>query len=378
MSGGRGVIFHAGGGTGGHIYPMVAVAESVDAIVPEPPRHVFLCSDRRVDARILDEIGRERGVVPARAFGLHPKRLLPFLLGWSAAAGAARRFIDESRDQGPCHLLTTGGFVAPPCTSAARALGVADTLLNLDAVPGKASRLLARRAGACFSALDANEPAWTHVGPVVRRAARVPEEASVCRQTLRLDPTTPTLFVMGGSLGAATINSMMSALTDAHPDCLRGWQVLHLVGDDAQVADQQSAYDRVGASARCVASLEQPGLAWGAATLALCRSGAGTVAEAWMNRVPCLFMPYPYHRDEHQRANAQPLADIGGCLIERDLKTPDANLEHAGARLRALLAEPDRIDGMRARLHDLPDLDGARTVAEAIVGAMGVGIRLGG
>ncbi len=110
------------------------------------------------------------------------------------------------------------------------------------------------------------------------------------------------------------------------------------------------------------------GLAWRAADLALSRCGAGAVAEAWANRVPALFLPYPYHRDEHQRWNAQPLVDIGGALLERDRIDPALNAKAAGATLAALLRDPPRLRAMAAALERLGPADGADRAARRILG----------
>jgi UDP-N-acetylglucosamine--N-acetylmuramyl-(pentapeptide) pyrophosphoryl-undecaprenol N-acetylglucosamine transferase len=111
---------------------------------------------------------------------------------------------------------------------------------------------------------------------------------------------------------------------------------------------------------------DRMGDAWGSASLAVSRAGANSVAEVGANAVPTLFLPYPHHRDMHQLRNAQPLADFGGAVIETDHVDVARNLEHAGARLRALMADSIRRDSMRAALRQHRPPDAAMLIAELL------------
>jgi UDP-N-acetylglucosamine--N-acetylmuramyl-(pentapeptide) pyrophosphoryl-undecaprenol N-acetylglucosamine transferase len=113
------------------------------------------------------------------------------------------------------------------------------------------------------------------------------------------------------------------------------------------------------------------GAAWGAANLVVGRSGAGAVAEVWANKVPALFLPYPYHRDQHQKVNAGPIVKVGGAVIVDDLVNAEENLSHAGETLAGLLTDRSRLEIMRKALESLGSADGARRVAEGLVGITG-------
>ncbi|MEZ6317347.1 MAG: UDP-N-acetylglucosamine--N-acetylmuramyl-(pentapeptide) pyrophosphoryl-undecaprenol N-acetylglucosamine transferase [Phycisphaerales bacterium] len=209
--------------------------------------------------------------------------------------------------------------------------------------------------------------AWELVGPIVRRAALPPADAGACRSRLGLDPDRPTLFVSGGSQGARSINTLMSAL--ARTNALAGWQVVHQTGRDAD-PELASAYAAVGVRASVVEFIDEVGLAWGAADLALGRAGAGTVAEAWATRTPTVFLPYPYHADEHQRRNAEPLASAGGALVLTDRIDAAANLADHAPVLADLLASADRRARMRTALEALGPADGADRVAERLLASL--------
>lgn len=347
----------AGGGTGGHIYPALAILEHLHA------PHTLLVSSRAIDARILATAGEPFVALPAQPVGLRPRALLRFLRGWAPSVRTVRRLIREARAQGESpHLVAMGGFVAAPAVQAARAEQVPVTLVNLDAVPGKANRWIARRASAIVSSAATPGFDWPRVPPIVRAAARAADPPAVCRARLGLDANVHTLLVTGGSQGARSINALLIELARRRPDALGGWQILHQAGhgDDALV---RAAYADAGARALVVSFIERMADAWGAADLALCRSGANTVAEAWANAVPCLFLPYPFHRDEHQRLNAAPLVEAGAAVLATDRIDAGANLADAGETLATLLTDADARARMKSALVALGPADGAARVA---------------
>lgn len=373
----RAIVF-AGGGTGGHIFPSLALLESLAAL--GPVRAVFLCSDRAVDASVLGPTGHEFHALPARPFGLRPVTLCKFMWRWGQALAQARAVLrDQLRLGGTVHLVATGGFVAAPAVRAAIVERVPVTLINVDAVPGKASRLIARRAARAFTTFPvaggggAPAPGWTVVPPIVRRAATARTSPAECRLGLGLSPDAPTLMVTGGSLGAASLNALMLELARERPELLRGRQVLHQAGAarrDQHAPDQvpalRAAYAAAGARAVVEPFTADMGLWWGAADVALSRAGAGAVAEAWANRVPTAFLPYPYHKDQHQRFNAAALVDAGAALLLDDLIDPRANLHRHGPALARLLNDPSARADMLAALSRLGPADGADRVARAL------------
>ena len=173
-------------------------------------------------------------------------------------------------------------------------------------------------------------------------------------------------LVTGASQGSRTVNRFMAALVAADPGLFEGWQALHLCGEDEE-ASMRGAYAAAGIRAAVMPFIHRMGPAWGAADLAVSRAGASSVAEAWANAVPALFLPYPYHRDRHQFRNATPLAVLGGAVIEEDRLDPAANLRGAGAALRLLMQDHARRAEMRRRLLARPPQDSAATVARLLL-----------
>ena len=358
-----------GGGSGGHVLPVLAVAEALG----EEARCIAACSDRPVDAAILNDWGMPFEPLPARAPGLGPRAAARFGRGWWIATRRGRRVLKEHRID---VVLATGGFVCPPVAWEARRAGIPIVALALDAVPGRAIRFVGRLATTRLAAMAMPNPprGWSQVprtGVPVRSAALAPADPAECRRRLGLDPDRLTLLVTGASQGAATIDALATAVAGRSDRPLEGWQAVHLTGGGDPAAAIE-AWSRSGVPAAVRPRLAEMGLAWGAVDLALSRAGAGSVAEAAANRVPSIFLPYPWHADAHQAVNAEPLVAAGGAIVRTDHIDTGRNLADAGRELVALAGSPDRRAAMRAALSRLPEGHAAaRSVAMAMLAAVG-------
>jgi UDP-N-acetylglucosamine--N-acetylmuramyl-(pentapeptide) pyrophosphoryl-undecaprenol N-acetylglucosamine transferase len=359
-----GLVVLAGGGTGGHIYPNVAIAQRLLAIEPGL-RIAFVISDRVVDQRVregIDLAGASWVVSQAAPLRRSVRGLAGFVLGSSSATVAARR---RFRAERPLAVIATGGFVSGPEIRAARSLGVPAALVSLDATPGRAIRRLAPAVDRVFSAYETEALAGAEViGFPLRREAVPDLEAPEARRRLGLEAERPTLVITAGSQGATSLNLGMarSLETTGLAALLRGWQVLHLTGGK-DVAALERAYAASGLAVRLVDYLDGMGLAWRAATLAIARPGASSVAEAWANAVPSVFLPYPYHADEHQKHNARPMVEAGGAVLIRDLIDPSQNASVLYESICSVLGERDRLAAMRDALRARERVDGAERVA---------------
>lgn len=364
----RAYVF-AGGGTGGHIFPALAIAERVRALDADA-RCVFVCSERKLDAEILGKEGVEFCAVPAQPLGLRPRALWRFAMGWGPAVREGRELIRALAASGAkVKVVAMGGFVAAPIVQAARAERTPVLMVNMDAVPGKANRWIARKADRIVTSAPvpgSEAGGWERVPPIVRAKALTGKSRDECRAALGLKAGVKTLMVTGGSQGARSVNTLVTHVAGRHPDAMRGWQVVHQTGagEDAAVRE---AYEAAGVHAVVRPFFDGMGLAWGSADLAVSRAGAGSVAEAWANGVPTLFLPYPYHKDEHQKFNAAPLVEAGAAVIEKDLITPEANAPGAGARLIELMSDDSRRGAMAAALKALGPADGAERIARLLV-----------
>lgn len=358
------LVLLAGGGTGGHIYPNVAVAERLEARGFQGAVH-FLISDRPGDARIVEQLGYPATAVEVQPLpaATRPWKLPGFLRAWRNSIGSARRLLIEA-DIGA--VVATGGFVSGPAVVAAHRAGIPISLVNLDAIPGTANRYLARFADVVFSAYPtARLPTAHEIGLPLRRAATALVSPGHARRQLGLDPDLSTLLVTGATHGGwSMIQAVRRLVTDpAVQTSLRGWQVLHQCGahDPAQL---QADYDASGISATVLPYIENMGTAWAAADLALARAGAGTVAEAWANTVPTIFLPNPHHPHQRLGLNTRPLVDAGGALTVDDQLDSALNAAHLGEVLAGLAQDARQRAAMREALVRTKPTEGSQALAD--------------
>lgn len=391
----RCTFIFAGGGTGGHLYPGLAIAAELRALAAAAgdegsARCLFVCSDRALDARILKAAEVEYEPSPAKPIIMRPLGLARFVASWGRSIRHAREIIARERSAGQkVVVVAMGGFVAAPVVQAARVERVPMLMVNLDAIPGKANRWIAKRAmrpgvgAGCVTAAPVTgglARAWEAIPPIVRREMLAARDKSQCRIRLGLDPARPVLMVTGGSQGARSVNEFVQEFARSaegnHALQAGRWQILHQTGSEADAAAEE-AYRATGIDAVVRPFTTDMGDWWGAADLAIARSGAGNVAEVWATRTPTLFLPYPFHRDEHQRHNAREVVQAGGALLVRDFIESARNVREHGSLLAALLADPERLAAMRGKLAALGPADGASRVARKLwqVGQAGRGLQ---
>lgn len=355
----------AGGGSGGHISPGLAIAERLRELAPQT-RAIFLCSTRSIDAEMLREADESFVPLPATAPGLRPGPALRFLLNYRASR---QQMVETLRAEHVDHVVALGGFVAAPVVAAAKACGIPVTLINLDAPPGKANRWIARSCDAVWSAVELPmlpRFASAVVGVPIRRRTLAPDSPEACRAMLGLAPEKPTLLVTGASQGAVSINAVMRSILSREPSLLRNWQVHHIAGRE-RLEPIRDIYRRVGVPAVVEAFRHDMGPAWGAATLVISRAGANSVAEILANAVPAIFLPYPHHRDQHQRRNAEPLEQLGGAIVLEDAVNPEQNASRLLPVLRKLLPDRSRLETMHVALKAHAPGDAAGEIAQRLL-----------
>ncbi|MDK3256003.1 undecaprenyldiphospho-muramoylpentapeptide beta-N-acetylglucosaminyltransferase [Blastococcus capsensis] len=330
----------AGGGTGGHIEPMLALADALRRRGGEL-RITCLGTARGMETRLVPARGYDLRLIPPVPL---PRKPTPDLL---RVPGRVRRSVAETRAL--LHELTAdvvvgfGGYVALPAYLAARRAGIPIVVHEQNALPGLANRIGARIAArVAVTAPGTPLHRGEHVGMPLRRAIssldRTARRAEA-RAEFGLDADRPTLLVFGGSQGAATLNRAAVGAADALTAA--GVQVLHARGpkntDVTVPARPQGSAPYV-----VVDYLERMDLGYAAADLALCRSGAVTVAELSAVGLPAAFVPLPIGNGE-QRRNAQPVLDAGGGLLVEDAELDPGWIT---AQLLPLLTDPAALAGL--------------------------------
>ena len=354
-------VLLAGGGTAGHVNPLLAVADEIRARYPEATITV-LGTREGLEADLVPERGHALRFVPRVPLPRRPSvewfRLPGKLRAAVRAAGAA---IDES---GARVVVGFGGYVATPAYLAARRRGVPVVIHEQNARPGLANRLGARWAkavavtfpstalpGAEVTGLPLRREISTLIADQATDAAGTRTDAA---RALGLRPDLPTLLVTGGSLGAQRLNETMTALVEEVTAA--GIQVLHLTGRGkaeavgAAVSGLGPDRSRLYQAREYLSDMQ---LAYAVADLVVCRSGAGTVCELAALGLPAVYVPLPIGNGE-QRLNAAPLVEVGGGLIVVDDEFTPAWVRSV---VLPLLADPTALATMSsaARSVGVPD-----------------------
>lgn len=366
-----GTVLIAGGGTGGHVVPSLALAEALRDAAPDLGVE-FLGTAR----------GLEATLVPAAGWKLHVVDAVPLARKLSAETlriplvllRAARHARDLLRARNAVAAVVFGGYVSVPLALGARWAGVPLVVHEQNAVPGVANRLAGRWAkvvaltheGAGFGAgrrVVTGNPVRPGLDPDAIANGR-----AQAQQLFDLDPERATLLVFGGSQGARTINTatVESAPLWSKPGTV---QILHAAGT-RNAQDVTAAWDTVLAAGgtlpqvRCLPFIERMDLAYAAADVVVSRSGASTLAELTVAGIPSVLVPYPHATADHQTANAQALAEAGGAVV-----VPDGELsaQRLVAEAEPLLTDPVRRDAMAAAARKAGHPDAAQRLAAVVI-----------
>lgn len=349
----------AGGGTGGHVTPALALAERIAARGDEV---MLLGTERGLERRLVPEAGFELLTLPGRQLtgkGLATQlAAAPALLAACASAWRTlgRRRIDL--------VITVGGYASVPAVVAAAARRLPIAVVEPNAIPGRANRVAARLAARLFVQFEEAAESLGGTGGAGRvRTAGIPLRAALVAAFAaappRRIPTPPwRLLVFGGSQGARQLND---AMLEAIP-LLAGLplEIFHQTGeaDRDRVA---TAYAGSGVRAEVAAFEPEMPRRYRWADVALCRAGALTVAELCLAALPSVLVPYPHAADDHQRANARALARAGAARV---LDPATLSGTQVAGVLRELFAAPGEIGGMSTAAGKRAQPDAAERIVE--------------
>jgi UDP-N-acetylglucosamine--N-acetylmuramyl-(pentapeptide) pyrophosphoryl-undecaprenol N-acetylglucosamine transferase len=349
----------AGGGTGGHLFPGIAVARALAARGPVNAA-LFVGTERGLEKRLVPQAGFPLRLIRAGALkGMGPGRAALTLLGMPGAILASGRIL---RDWRPDAVLGVGGYASGPVMVAAAALRLPRAILEPNAIPGITNRILGKLVREIYVAwedtADRLPEGKTIVtgNPVRREIAAVPEIA---------EEGPFTLLVFGGSQGARRINeTVIGALEEVGLEA-RGWRFEHQTGPE-DLDRVRAAYAACGLQAETRAFFDDMPERYRRADLVVCRAGATTIAELCSAGRGAILIPYPFAADDHQTANARlleragaarliPQAELAPGTLARTLiklATPRDTVRQMGRRARSL-ARPGAADVILDRLERL-------------------------
>jgi UDP-N-acetylglucosamine--N-acetylmuramyl-(pentapeptide) pyrophosphoryl-undecaprenol N-acetylglucosamine transferase len=354
-------IVIAGGGTGGHLFPALAVGE----VLRERGHEVVIfISEKEIDTLATKDRGEFR-FVKIPGIGM-PKLFSPAIFGFlrrfNQGLAPCRAFYKEFK---PDAVLGMGGFTSTAPILAGRLRKIPTFVHESNAIPGKANRLNAKMVDVvllgfaeCASYFPKSHCEVT--GTPIRKtlAGRLSREQALARFGLHIGKK--TLLVMGGSQGAHGVNK---AVLDALPELRQaGMQIIHLTGrQDEQ--DVLAAYHRENFPAYVAAFHHRMEEAYSAADCAIARSGAASLAELSQFAIPSILIPYPHAAENHQALNAEIFDRAGAAAVLNEAATTGGILAE---KVRWLIEDPARMQQMSERFQQLAPRNAAERVADVI------------
>ncbi len=349
----------AGGGTGGHLYPGVALAEEVTTR-QKGNEVLFVGTERGLEARVVPQLGYPLELItvkPLKGKGLGG--VIQGLLALPQAVAHSRKIL---RTFAPDVAVGVGGYASGPVLLAAWLTGTPAVVLEQNTIPGFTNRVLGKLVDQVFVAFDSSSRFFPRkkvvaLGNPIRRGLLDNFLAS------RQSSDRFTLLVLGGSQGAHALNVKMSEAAPLLAALGPSLRIVHQTGekDREMVAE---AYRKAGVDADVRAFIEDMSPAYLGADLVVCRAGATTIAELGVTKRAAIFVPYPFAADNHQEANAQELVQLGAGIMLRESELDAAKL---AGEIRTLFEDRPRLAQMERAAGRAGRPEAGREIVDACV-----------
>lgn len=358
------------GGTGGHIYPALALSEWMGEYSSGVEMGFVVTRSERTRRMMSNYTGKVR-YIGARPM---PARISPAMLlfACSLLGGLVTGMAYLARER-PDVVLGMGGYGSAPLVLAARLLGFPTVIHEQNIVPGRANAFLARwvdRVALSFPSIPGRldrKKAVVTGNPVRRKVGAMSAEEARARLGLREDRF--TVLLMGGSRGARFLNECGPAAASMLPP--ERFQWVHIAGEE-DYGRVGRRYGEIGVPHYCTPFTGEIEIPYAASDMAVCRAGATTIAELATCGLPALFIPYPHAVGSHQSLNAGYLAERGAALVlEQDAARPDM----VASIISGLEAGRDKLAGMGRSLKGIFEGDASRKLAEVVLSLAKKGIR---
>jgi UDP-N-acetylglucosamine--N-acetylmuramyl-(pentapeptide) pyrophosphoryl-undecaprenol N-acetylglucosamine transferase len=349
----------AGGGTGGHLFPGIAVAEEFLALNPAN-EVLFVGTNHGIEARLLPKLGYQLALISAsgvKGLGTFKKIMSVGRLLYGYAQ--SRKILKEFR---PDLVLGVGGYASAPLVLAARGMGIKRFIHEQNAAPGLANKLLGHFVDGVFISMQESASFFPKA---ITQMTGNPIRKEILwgfQERVRSVGDAFSVLVFGGSAGAHRINT---ALLEALPfltEVKSRLRITHQTGekDLVQVRD---TYRALGFQAVVSSFIDNMSAAYGSADLVVCRAGATTIAEVTACGKGCIFIPFPYAADDHQRKNAESLLtrNAGFMILEEDLAG-----ETLAREILELMEHPEKLAEVEKNARGLAQLDAAQAIVSAM------------
>jgi len=344
----------AGGGTGGHLFPALAVADELRRRHPRL-EITFVGARRGIERKLVPQAGYALRLL--RLSGMKGRGLVARLSAGAAAGWAVLRCAIWTIASRPALVIGVGGYASGPAVLAARMLRVRTMVLEQNHFPGATNRWLAPRVDAVCVPSEAARTRLGGIGVVTGNPVRAAFRAIG-------DPPgreTPAVLIFGGSRGARSINRAAIAAAGALAACKQPPSLVLQTGDEDVAAVREAFRDYPGGAVEVRAFLDDMPKRLAAADFAVCRAGATTLAELAAAGRPAILIPYPHAADDHQRHNAESVAEAGGAVVIVDA---ELNGERMAEAIDGLASDPERRKRMGEAARSLARLDATERIAD--------------
>lgn len=344
-------VILAGGGTGGHVIPALAIAHQLKQ--DYGAEVMFIGTARGIENRLVPAAGFALRLVQVGAL-----KNVSLVTRLKTALDLPRAVFESSRmlaEFGAEVVIGVGGYASGPAMLAAAIKGLPTIAFEPNAVPGFANRVVAPMVSAAAVHFEQTRRYFTRcqvTGVPVRRAFfDIPSR--------RPDKSKPSLLVFGGSQGAHAINEAMASALPLLRQKISNLHIVHQTGE-RDYNDTFAAYQREGVGAEVQRFIDDMPAAFAQADLVICRSGASTVAEITAAGKPAVFIPFPRAADDHQKVNAQALESAGAAVLWEESRLTPPLLAEA---ITALVRDPAQLERMGAAAKELAHPHAARDIA---------------
>lgn len=343
-------ILLAGGGTGGHLFPAIALAEEINERYPGT-KIGFVGTRQGLEARVIPLTPWDlflMDVPQLKGMGLIRKittiALIPYLIV------SALRALGKIK---PDIVIGVGGYASGPIVIAAYLRRIPAVTLEQNVIPGMTNRLLKRFVKRVFVMFPESARFFKNAvvtgNPVRKRITTV--------KPIRRDGV--VLLVFGGSQGAAAINKAMLEVLPQLEEIREDIHVVHQVGRSADINEILASYHARGFSAEVHSFIEDMGRYYAMADLVVARAGATSIAELMMCGKPAILIPYPYAADNHQEANARVVEEAGGAVV-----VLEGEISSLGERIKELISDPQGLAAMGDAMRAMARPEAARIIVE--------------
>lgn len=360
MAHGKWKILIAGGGTGGHLFPAIAVAEEISSRFPET-EITFVGTSRGLESRIIPHTMWNLVLMNVQSFkGLGWARKLKSVFAMPAAVIKSFSILHKLK---PDLVISVGGYAAGPITLAAAMVGVPTVAMEQNAIAGITTRILGKFVKKVFVTFSESlkyfprGKAVVAGNPVRKKIREVVAHGQLKKHGF-------TILIFGGSQGAKTINEKMVEALPHLADVSEDIRVIHQIGRLEDLEKYSAAYRARGFKAEVYHFIEDMGKAYSQSDLVICRAGATSVAELTVAAKPAILIPYPFAADNHQEANARALVENGAAIMVRDR---DLTGEDLATIIKSVFDEPLKMASMSEAMRSLGKPDAAKMIVDECV-----------